>query len=225
MPEEELRIEDLKIDDEDENNGSTPVAHTPRSRNNGVIDQEAIEESLRAERDGVHQINTVIEGVVSSLQKARQNMEVVSTTVNNANKLLDIWVRILSQTEHTQRLLLSEQWQGLTADMASVEAAEAAKKRETERRAQEARDRAEAREREAAASEARRLAGEKKPRGIRKGGPTRGATSSKYGMGGSTLPPPASSTRGNPAPRAPRGSSTGTGRGFGAVKGRGRGAR
>jgi len=36
----------------------------------------------------------------------------VGTTVENADRLLDIWIKVLSQAEHTQRLLLDGQWQG-----------------------------------------------------------------------------------------------------------------
>jgi DASH complex subunit Duo1 len=38
----------------------------------------------------------------------------VGTTVENADRLLDIWIKVLSQSEHTQRLLLDGKWQGST---------------------------------------------------------------------------------------------------------------
>lgn len=38
------------------------------------------------------------------------------TGAQNADKLLDMWVRILSQTEHTQRLLFNPEWHGATRD-------------------------------------------------------------------------------------------------------------
>ena len=38
----------------------------------------------------------------------------VGTTVENADRLLDIWIKVLSQSEHTQRLLLNGKWQGST---------------------------------------------------------------------------------------------------------------
>lgn len=41
-----------------------------------VVDTDAREAALRAELAGVRQINTVIEGVVASLEKAKENMEV-----------------------------------------------------------------------------------------------------------------------------------------------------
>jgi hypothetical protein len=34
--------------------------------------------------------------------------------VENADRLLDIWIKVLSQGEHTQRLLLDGKWQGST---------------------------------------------------------------------------------------------------------------
>lgn len=40
--------------------------------------------------------------------------QTVGTTVQNADRLLDIWIKVLSQSEHTQRLLLDGKWQGST---------------------------------------------------------------------------------------------------------------
>ena len=41
-------------------------------------------------------------------------VQAVGTTVENADRLLDIWIKVLSQSEHTQRLLLDGKWQGST---------------------------------------------------------------------------------------------------------------
>jgi DASH complex subunit Duo1 len=46
----------------------------------------------------------------------------VATTVENADRLLDIWIKVLSQSEHTQRLLLDGQWQGSTEVLISADA-------------------------------------------------------------------------------------------------------
>lgn len=61
-----------------------------------------------------------------------------------------MWVRILSQTEHTQRLMFNSNWQGSTRDdeLQAERDAILAHQRELERQQREARDR-EAREREA----------------------------------------------------------------------------
>lgn len=41
-----------------------------------IVDTDSREGALRAELVGVRQVNTVIEGVVASLEKAKENMEV-----------------------------------------------------------------------------------------------------------------------------------------------------
>jgi hypothetical protein len=65
-----LRLSDLQIDDGDkEKEKDKPTRPS-------VVDQDARDETLRAELAGVQQINAVIERVISSLEKARENMEV-----------------------------------------------------------------------------------------------------------------------------------------------------
>jgi hypothetical protein len=36
-------------------------------------------------------------------------------TTERTDQLLNVWVRLLSQAEHTQRLLQDEQWEGATS--------------------------------------------------------------------------------------------------------------
>jgi len=109
-PEEVLRIEDLTI-----------------SQNQN--DDSARDNALRNELEGIQNLNLVMEGVINAMTKAKENMDVpnspitiiypnlfqaVGTTVENADRLLDIWIKVLSQAEHTQRLLLDGKWQGST---------------------------------------------------------------------------------------------------------------
>lgn len=61
-----LHLSDLQIDDGEK---EKPVR-------SAAVEQDAREEALRAELAGVQQINSVIEGVISSLEKAKENMEV-----------------------------------------------------------------------------------------------------------------------------------------------------
>ncbi|KAH8146320.1 uncharacterized protein LAJ45_09763 [Morchella importuna] len=188
------------------------------------VDTISRDDALRAELAGVRKINSVIEGVVASLDKAKDNMETVSQTVANANTLLDLWIRILSQTEHTQRLLLSGHWQGATQDLDDIEAEAVNKAQEAERRREAERERIAERERAAAEAEARRNAAEKKPpptrgtRGLRR---TARTTPSVAGSsrGGSRIAAPPPMARGAPASRTTRGA--GGGRGIGGI-GRGR---
>ncbi|KAI2628233.1 hypothetical protein GGS21DRAFT_248669 [Xylaria nigripes] len=98
---------------------------------------DAREAALRRELDGVRNINELIEGVVGTLERAKGNMQTVSNTVNTASTLLNTWTRILSQTEHNQRLLLNPSWKGASQDLADLESEAAAKVAAAERRAAE----------------------------------------------------------------------------------------
>lgn len=72
--------------------------------------------------------------------------QTVSRTVSSASTLLNTWTRILSQTEHNQRLILNPNWQGATQDVADMENETILKQQAAERREQELQ-----RQREAAA--------------------------------------------------------------------------
>ncbi|KAI1430720.1 hypothetical protein GGR50DRAFT_683535 [Xylaria sp. CBS 124048] len=110
--------------------------------------ESAREAGLRRELDGVRNINELIEGVLGTLERAKGNMKTVSNTVNTASTLLNTWTRILSQTEHNQRLLLNPSWKGASQDLADLENEAAAKAAAAERRAaEEERRRAEVRRR------------------------------------------------------------------------------
>lgn len=185
--------------------------------------ETAREAALQRELEGVRNINTVIEGVLSSLSTAKGSMESVSGTVNNASTLLQTWTRILSQTEHNQRLILNEGWKGASDDVKGVEEdernrrqAEERREREEERRKEEAKRRAEEEER------ARQAGTSSSIRGSRgRGRATRGSvTGTGRGYAGAGSQP---SGRGIPAPRV-RG-TTGIGRGVGGSRGSTRGVR
>lgn len=117
--------------------------------------QEAREAALRRELSGIRNINSVIEAVISSLDRAKGNMDVslqspppysldtppltsptqtVSATVSNASSLLNTWTRILSQTEHNSRLILNTDWNGASADIADMENEGLMKEQERERK-------------------------------------------------------------------------------------------
>lgn len=109
------------------------------SRNNN----DTREDALRAELTTLRSINNTIEAVLSSLQKARQNMDTVHRTVSSASTLLKTWTRILSQTEHNQRLVLNPNWRGSTQDIADMENEVLARQREEQSRELEERERSE----------------------------------------------------------------------------------
>ncbi|KAF4637849.1 hypothetical protein G7Y89_g231 [Cudoniella acicularis] len=161
----------------------------PARNGESKYDAEAARESsLKKELESVRSINEVIEGVVSSLECAKGNMDTVSRTVTSASTLLNTWIRILSQTEHNQRLILNPNWQGASQDVADMEnetvlKAQAAERRaaEEERRREDARRRAEDEERQRQAGTV--IRGARGTRGTRgRGRGTGRGLSSGYGI-------------------------------------------
>lgn len=146
--------------------------------------------------------------------------------MTSASTLLNTWIRILSQTEHNQRLLLSPNWQGATQDLANIEneailRMQAAERRaaEEERRKEDARRRAEDEERQQQAGSTRGTRGTRgRGRSVGRAG---SVSSSGYGVNRSSS---TSGTRGTYQVSAGR-SGTGIGRGTGSVRGRARGVR
>ncbi|KAI1166158.1 DASH complex subunit Duo1-domain-containing protein [Nemania serpens] len=111
---------------------------TPSNNHSRYEDHEdAREAGLQRELEGVRNINELIEGVIGTLERAKGNMQTVSNTVNTASTLLNTWTRILSQTEHNQRLLLNPSWKGASQDLADIESEAAARAAAAERRAAE----------------------------------------------------------------------------------------
>ncbi|KAL8911621.1 MAG: hypothetical protein Q9171_003228 [Xanthocarpia ochracea] len=180
---------------------------------------EAREAALRKELAGIRNINQVIEGVVDSLERAQGNMDTVSRTVNDASTLLNTWTRILSQTEHNQRLILDPSWHGATQDMADMENESLLKQQEKERRELEETQRREAKARKAEEDDRKKLenTGAKSSRGARgRGrGSSRGVSSGQLASQSNSMTPgrPGGSRvarAGSGIGRGPRGRSRGT---------------
>ena len=237
-----LRLKDDNFDEDlfaSPDSGATTQKHTPASNASSAQKQNAapkqhkqskedIEEArnaqLRAELEKVREVNKVIEGVTASLTKAKDNMSTVQSTVNSASTLLATWTRILSQTEHNQRLILNPQWQGATQDLEDTENDELRRQQDAERRAMEEQRRREDAERRREEEERKRAAGEAKTagRGLGRTRSTRGGgyTADGRRVGGTTTP--TSRGRGTMGTRGTRGTA-GIGRGTSATRGRGRG--
>ncbi|KIW92162.1 uncharacterized protein Z519_07146 [Cladophialophora bantiana CBS 173.52] len=126
-------------------------------------EQEEYEESLRQELQSVRQANEAIEGVIQSLHKAKSNMKTVNNTVSAASSLLNTWTKILSQTEHNQRLILDPSWQGASQDIADIEEEAMEKKRAAERREAEQEERKRAAAKQTEEEERRRTEAATKP--------------------------------------------------------------
>jgi hypothetical protein len=151
----------------------------------------------------------------------------VSRTVISASTLLNTWTRILSQTEHNQRLILNPNWQGATQDVQDMEneavlkvQAQERRAAEEERRREEARRKAEDEERQRQAGTSTRGTRGTRGRGRGMGRGTSGAAASSgyVGFGGqgtaSGVVRGVSQTTGRPG--------SGIGRGIGGTRGRGR---
>ncbi|KAI1938157.1 hypothetical protein LOZ66_003748 [Ophidiomyces ophidiicola] len=145
----------------EEDSWNSDTKHQPNQSSSNTEELPSVEEreqALRTELQTVRDINSVIEGVVESLERAKGNMENVSRTVSSASTLLDTWTRILSQTEHNQRLILNPSWQGATQDMADIENEALLKQQAAERRELEEQQRREALAQKAAEEERKRAA-------------------------------------------------------------------
>ncbi|KAH0491166.1 hypothetical protein TgHK011_002608 [Trichoderma gracile] len=200
----------------------TPKTPTASDHRSEPLDREAM---LRKELEGVRSINHVIEGVIGTLQRAGGNMNSVNKTVTNASALLNTWTRILSQTEHNQRLILDPTWKGATNDLAEIEAEKLRKQEEEARRAAEEEERKEElRRRREEEEQRRKLTASSSARGARRGAAgiraargrgrvaslsSRIASSSRY----RTASASSSSSRGTS-------SASGRGRGVGTTKSR-----
>ena len=114
--------------------------------------------ALQSELDSLRRMNGVISGLNSSLDRAKKNMATVSATVDSASSLLDMWTRILSRTEHTQRLILNPAWRGAGADLAEAEKEAQEFRREARRREEDRARREEERRLQLEEAEARRNA-------------------------------------------------------------------
>ena len=121
-------------------------------------EQQSRDQSLREELANVEKVNQAIEGVIESLGRARENMQVrlqrilnnppttdqfqvVNQTVIAASKLLSTWSRILSQTEHNQRLILDPDWHGASRDLEDIEAEAIQKQHAADRKEMEEQER------------------------------------------------------------------------------------
>ena len=184
----------------------------------------AHEAALRRELASLHSMNQVISGITASLEKAKSNMDTVAATVDNASTLLNTWTRVLSQTEHNQRLILNPNWHGATQDVLDGENEELLRQQEKERRKFEETRKAKEREAEREEEERRKLTagvGSKtgRPRGRGTSRGTVRAGTGYVGVGGQ------SGFRGTTRGLAGSGrsGSSGIGRGVGGIRGRGRG--
>lgn len=172
-----------------------PTHHEPRPKTTHE-ETQARDIALRAELASVRTVNEAIEGVIQSLAAAKASMSTVNSTVTSAQSLLQTWTRILSQTEHNQRLILSPNWGGATQDLADAESETYARQLEAERIEAEEQERKATAARKAEEEERRRMVNESalgskvtrssSTRGRVRGARAGGAVASGYVAAGNT---------------------------------------
>ncbi|EJU04264.1 hypothetical protein DACRYDRAFT_105327 [Dacryopinax primogenitus] len=102
-------------------------------------------ERLETELFELKQLNQVFSDYLTSLEAAKDHNSRLAAQVDRTNALLDKYVAILGQAQHTQELVLNPEWQGAEADeLAILEQ----RQREHEERVRIAREEKERKERE-----------------------------------------------------------------------------
>ena len=193
-----------------------------RPQQSRYTDNDAREAALRRELDSVRGVNNVISNLISSLEKSRSNMDTVHRTVTSASTLLNTWTRILSQTEHNQRLILNPDWHGATQDAEDHENESVLRQQAAERRVAEEQMKRE--------QEVRRTEEEERKKSVGSGSGTRGTRGRVRSSGYGRVPPSTANApgyvgvggqagRGRASSRA----GSGIGRGAASTRGRGRG--
>lgn len=76
---------------------------------------------LDHELANLKKLNGVLEKVLTALDASSINTEKVNNTVQNADKLLDLWIRVLARSDQAQKLILDGRWQGATNDLQAIE--------------------------------------------------------------------------------------------------------
>lgn len=76
---------------------------------------------LDTELANLKRLNGVLEKVIAAMDASTVNAENVNSTVQSADKLLDLWIRVLASSDVSQKLILDEGWNGATADLQAVE--------------------------------------------------------------------------------------------------------
>lgn len=199
------------------------LAANARSKQSASQDPSPRETALKAELAQIRHINSTLTDLNASLTTAKENLSTVQTNMTSAKMLLATWSRVLSQTEHNQRLILDPNWTGATRDMADLENEETRRREEVERRVQEVETRREEAQRKREDESTRREDEERRRhRGLGRSRSTRGTGTgmSGTGRGYGSVGSQAGRGRGTTGNRA---GGSGIGRGITTGRGRGRG--
>ncbi|GBB93581.1 hypothetical protein RclHR1_00220015 [Rhizophagus clarus] len=71
-----------------------------------------VENSLKKEYDSLLKMNEMFEKINNNMDQARFNLQQFYATVEQTDQLLDLWIGLLSQSIHTQKILNDPSWHG-----------------------------------------------------------------------------------------------------------------
>ncbi|KAF8932832.1 hypothetical protein BGZ58_006770 [Dissophora ornata] len=74
--------------------------------------------SIQRELDETRRLVKTFDAIDTSMTEARDKLKTFYKTADETNTLLDMWIRVLSQTEHTQKLLQDPAWEGYNMEEA-----------------------------------------------------------------------------------------------------------
>ncbi|KAF9305439.1 hypothetical protein BGZ74_010203 [Mortierella antarctica] len=92
----------------------------PASSEAGSYTSPAIQKELT----DVRRLVKAFDAIDRSLTETREKLKMFHKTADETNALLDMWVRVLSQAEHTQALLHDPEWEGKSWEDARIRAQE-----------------------------------------------------------------------------------------------------
>ncbi|KDQ21807.1 hypothetical protein BOTBODRAFT_141870 [Botryobasidium botryosum FD-172 SS1] len=205
-------------------NSERPTSPAPEARR---ATHATREDRLRATLYSMRKLNASFNEYLEAFQAAQAHNHRLATKVDQTSQLLDRYVAILGQTEHTAKLLLNPEWEGAEADELLLwkEAQEARKEQirqekerarleelERERIENEKREREEREEREKREREAPPTRGRGRGRVRASGVPSsavRGRAPSSSSLN-NKRPPSVTSTRSSAIPVRGRGRGRGT---------------
>ncbi|KAG0225325.1 hypothetical protein BGX31_007683 [Mortierella sp. GBA43] len=86
-----------------------------QDKNSQEQQEETAEEQgpvIQNELEDTKRLVKAIEAIDLSMTETREKLKTFYKTADETNALLDMWIRVLSQAEHTQKLLMDPAWEG-----------------------------------------------------------------------------------------------------------------
>ncbi|CAG8596361.1 11040_t:CDS:2 [Ambispora gerdemannii] len=115
---------------------------------------ESYIKALTEEYSDLVEMNKTFGKVNENLQEARNKLRQFTKTIEQTDKLLDLWINILSQSTHTQQLLANPLWEGIIEERRRIIEESEQEEKERQERERETREREE-RERQIAIERAK----------------------------------------------------------------------